>query len=55
MLEFTSPGCKFAFLNGEIKEEIYVSQSEGYVKEGKEEWVLKLNKALEGLKLAPKA
>ena len=55
MLEFTSPGCKFAFLNGKIKEEIYVSQSEGYVKEGKEEWVLKLNKALEGLKLAPKA
>ena len=35
---------KSDFLNGEIKEEIYVSQSEGYVKEGKEEWVLKLNK-----------
>ena len=37
---------KSAFLNGEIKEEIYVSQPEGYVKEGKEDWVLKLNKAL---------
>ena len=46
---------KSAFLNGEIKEEIYVSQPEGYVKEGKEEWVLKLNKALYGLKQAPRA
>ena len=46
---------KFAFLNGEIKEEIYVSQLEGYVKEGKEEWVLRLNKALYGLKEAPRA
>ena len=46
---------KSAFLNGEIKEEIYVSQSDGYVKEGNEEWVLKLKKALNGLKQAPKA
>ena len=46
---------KSAFLNSEIKEEIYVSQPEGYVKEGKEEWVLKLNKALYGLKQAPRA
>ena len=46
---------KSSFLNGEIKEEIYVSQSEGYVKVGKEEWVLKLNKALYGLKQAPTA
>ena len=45
---------KSAFLNCEIKEEIYVSQPEGYVKEGKEEWVLKLNKALYGLKQAPR-
>ena len=46
---------KSAFLNGEIKEEIYVSQPEGYVKEGKEEWVLKLNKALYSLKQEPRA
>ena len=45
---------KSAFFNGEIKEEIYVSQNKGYVKEGKEEWVLKLNKALYGLKQAPR-
>ena len=43
-----------AFLNGEIKEEIYASQPEDYVKEGKEEWVLKLNKALYGLMQAPR-
>ena len=44
-----------AFLNGEIKEEIYVSQLEGYVKEGKKEWAIKLNKALYDLKQAPRA
>ena len=32
-----------------------MSQPEGYVKEGKEEWVLKLNKALYGLKQSPRA
>ena len=46
---------KFAFLNDEIKEEIYVAQLEGYVKEGKEEWMLKLNKAIYGLMQAPRA
>ena len=46
---------KSTFLNSEIKEEIYVSQPEGYVKEGKEEWVLKLSKAFYGLKQAPRA
>ena len=39
-------------LHYEIKEEIYVIQPKGYMKEGKEEWVLKLNKALYGLKEA---
>ena len=46
---------KSAFLNGEIKEEIYISRPKGYVKEGEEDWVLKLNKALYGLKQAPRA
>ena len=32
-----------------------MSQPEGYVKDGKEEWVLKLNKVLYGLKQAPRA
>ena len=46
---------KSSFSIGEIKEEIYVSQLKGYVKEGKEESTLKLNKALYGLKQAPRA
>ena len=45
---------KSAFLNREIKEEIYITQSEGYMKEGKGEWVLKLNRALYGLNQAPR-
>ena len=41
---------KSAFLNGEIEEEIYVNQPEGFIKKGKEDYVLKLKKALYGLK-----
>jgi len=41
---------KSAFLNGELVEDVYVSQPEGYVKKGKEQMVLKLSKALYGLK-----
>ena len=44
---------KSAFLNGVIKEDLYVMQPEGFVKKGKESHVLKLTKALYGLKQAP--
>ena len=45
---------KSAFLNGEIKEDLYVMQPEGFVIKGKESHVLKLTKALYGLKQAPR-
>ena len=45
---------KSAFLNGEIEEEIYVKQPEGFVLKGKEQCVFRLKKALYGLKQAPR-
>lgn len=46
---------KSAFLNGVLLEEVYVSQPKGYVKEGQEQKVYKLFKALYGLRQAPRA
>eukprot|EP00253_Pinus_taeda_P026206 PITA_26206 len=46
---------KSAFLNGDLKEEIYLVQPEGYVKQGKEHLVCRLKKALYGLKQAPRS
>lgn len=44
---------KSAFLNGELQEEVYVSQPDGFVIKGKEHLVYRLNKALYWMRRAP--
>ncbi|KAF0893516.1 hypothetical protein E2562_026111 [Oryza meyeriana var. granulata] len=46
---------KSAFLNGELKEEVYVRQPPGFVAAGHEGKVLRLKKALYGLRQVPRA
>ena len=43
-----------AFLNGELGEEIYMQQPEGYVEPGSEDMLCKLKKSLYGIKQSPR-
>jgi hypothetical protein len=44
-----------AFLHGDLKEEVYISQPLDFVESGKQHLMCHLHKALYGLKQAPKA
>lgn len=46
---------KTAFLNGELKEEVFVEQPEGFTVAGQEHKVYHLKRALYGLREAPRA
>jgi hypothetical protein len=46
---------KSAFLNGKLKEEVYVKQPPGFVVIGEEGKVMRMCKALYGLRQAPRA
>jgi hypothetical protein len=46
---------KSVFLNGELEEEVYIEQPEGFQLSKNTYYVCKLKKALYGLKQAPRA
>ncbi|CAL9029397.1 unnamed protein product, partial [Prunus brigantina] len=53
-LELVQLDVKTAFLHGNLSEEIYIRQPEGYEEKGKNGLVCKLNKSLYGLKQSPR-
>jgi hypothetical protein len=53
-LEVEQMDVKTTFLHGDLEEEIYMKQPEGFVVKGKKELVCKLKKTLYGLKQSPR-
>ena len=45
---------KTAFLNGELREEVFIRQPEGFTEQGKEHLVCRLKKSIYGLKQSPR-
>ena len=52
-LEVEQLDVKMVFLHGDLEEQIYMQQPEGFVKKGKEHLVCRLKKILYGLKQSP--
>ncbi len=52
--EVASNGCHYCLLNGQLQEEVYMAQPEGYAVKGKTDLVCRLKKSLYGLKQSPR-
>jgi ATP-binding cassette subfamily B (MDR/TAP) protein 1 len=53
-LEVEQMDVKTTFLHGDLEEEIYMEQPEGFLVKDKEDYVCRLKKSLYGLKQAPR-